>query len=136
MASIGMTFTIRYGMPMYGQIVAQSTNGAWYPFIPVDNNGRVVIKGNNVTMITPSGDVLAQQSYATAPIKDYNSMYISTEPISPNKLDTDASGKPILKEYVNYCYMVKASYDDNIVDRGQLCWLSPDNQFYSEFKLK
>lgn len=62
-------------------------------------------------------------------------MYTSDEPISPNKLDTDASGKPVLKEYVNYCYMVNARFDDNIVNRGQLCWLDPDGNYQSEFKL-
>lgn len=62
-------------------------------------------------MMMPGGKPLTSQSFATAPIKDYNSMYTANEPISPNKLDTDASGKPILKEYVNYCYMVKADFD-------------------------
>lgn len=62
-------------------------------------------------------------------------MYTANEPISPNKLDTDAKGKPIVKEYVNYCYMVNARFDDNIVNRGQLCWLDPDGKYQSEFKL-
>lgn len=62
-------------------------------------------------MTLPNGDSLDSQSFASAPIKDYNSMYIANNPISPNKLDTDASGKPILKEYVNYCYMIKADFD-------------------------
>lgn len=38
-------------------------------------------------------------------------MYTADEPISPNKLDTDAKGKPIVKEYVNYCYTVNARFD-------------------------
>lgn len=46
MASVGMVLTIREGKPMYGQIVAQSSNGAWYPYTPILNGGGVVIKGN------------------------------------------------------------------------------------------
>lgn len=46
MASIGMTFTIREGRPMYGQIVAQDPYGSWRPHIPILNGGNVIIKGN------------------------------------------------------------------------------------------
>lgn len=111
MASVGMVLTIREGKPMYGQIVAQDPYGSWRPYIPILNGGNVVIKGNQVSITLPGGQPITAQSFASAPLKDFNSMYTANEPISPNKLDTDAKGKPIVKEYVNYCYMVNARFD-------------------------